>query len=309
MAGTYRPSGKFPLPGIVLTVLGSALAGAALGVLYVLAARLNPVIYLTFLLTAAWGLLAGLGAGFFVRLARIRSPLAAQAAAAAGALAGWYCSWALFTCLFFGPAAAQAVWTEGGELSFPKAQVTLSEAARKAAQPLAVLGDAKRICASGSFSVWRFGRASGLPLLAVWILEFFIYIRPVVRAAGRRARAPYFEDGGAWLKKARLKQARVRMPDLILQMERVYADARNGRTEYFLLAPKHPSRTPPYISFSVMTASGCPWACLSAAARESRELKVGTKPMVREIARNSLITSEEAEAVIQRFSASEKKPG
>jgi len=87
----YRHSGEWPLPATLLALVTGCVAGAVLSAAYAYAILYIPIAgYITFILTAGFGLGTGAVAGLLLKSAKVRNnTIAAVAGVVVGALACW----------------------------------------------------------------------------------------------------------------------------------------------------------------------------------------------------------------------------
>ena len=206
---TYKPSNKFNFAGLLLIILGVAGAGCLVSLVYLKINKINPIVYLTILLTVGFGAIIGVVANFVIKKFKIRNAGMAMLAVLIGALIFTYFKWATYV-----------YWDNQEILHDGKEDYNLTEEYMISELPYLgnTLGDLltspselwsqiKDINESGRWS-YRASRSSsvpktpvkGIPLTIVWLVEAAILIGlPMIMASGK-AKQPYSETEDDWLK-------------------------------------------------------------------------------------------------------------
>jgi hypothetical protein len=172
---TYQPSGKFAPAGLVVPLVAAAVVSFPLGILYSLALRWIPFVYINLLATCAYGFALGWLARVTLMRAHVRhAGLATLLGVAVGCI-GIYFEWSGFI---------YAAW-EDGPLFSP---------------PGAILGAMAYLYEHGSWGMKSGGNVTGPFLAFVWLCEAgAILVFPVLMARALVTDTPYCEKSRCWL--------------------------------------------------------------------------------------------------------------
>lgn len=176
----YRHSGRFWIPGVMMAGLASVPAAIVLGWLYGLANWYDPVVFLQFLVVAAWA--AGLGGaiGYLGRLGKIRAPWLIAAITLFAAVISIYVGWGSYLAAF---ASSAEVELEVSTYD-PFVMVSLMSA----------------IAEEGIWSIGRGGglTPSGLFLWGIWAVEALCVLIGAPFVAITVLDHPYCEESDDW---------------------------------------------------------------------------------------------------------------
>jgi hypothetical protein len=184
-SGTYRPSGRLsPLvflwaPMVAVPVAAVTAAAYAYAILY-----LPLVGYFTFILTAGFGFLVGLGVRGGVRLGKARNPALATLLGLAPGCVALYLSWAVW--IF-------ALARRGGA-DLPLVGLAL--------QPAAVWELVRSVNAEGAWSIQGWTPTGGA-LWFFWAVEALVVVGIPTLVAWSAAGEPYCEQCGSWCRETR----------------------------------------------------------------------------------------------------------
>ena len=96
MKKVYKPSNKFSLIGVIVLALAVLVSGSIISVVYLKINQINPIVYLSILLTVGVGLLIGFVAKLVIKAFKIRSVIATIVAVVIGFAGFTYFKWALY---------------------------------------------------------------------------------------------------------------------------------------------------------------------------------------------------------------------
>ncbi len=179
----YQPSGKMPLTGVLLLLVGGCAAAVPLSVIYVLAIRYIPFVYLNLLAVAGFGIGFGLLVAKLAAVGRLRSPaLAGALGLVAGCLATWL-EWVFF---------AAFIVHNGDEVPLVPAYFGFL------INPRALGAFARLAAEHGTWSMKDGDPVKGIVLIAIWIAEALVIVVPAVIFARGQAARPFSELLQRW---------------------------------------------------------------------------------------------------------------
>lgn len=205
---TYKPSNKFNIAGFLLIILAVAGAGCLLSVIYLKINQINPIVYLTILLTCGFGALIGLIANLIIKKFKIRNPGMAILAVLIGALLFTYFKWALYISwdnqdIKDELSKHSSTYNKFYLPQYPNADKTFTEVLTS---PSLLLEEIKDVNEEGrwSYSSSRSSSSSktpvkGIPLAIVWIVEAAVLIVIPAGMAYSKAKHPYSETDDDWM--------------------------------------------------------------------------------------------------------------
>jgi hypothetical protein len=196
----YRPSGFFDAKALILVPFGMAIISSFFALPYAKFLWYSPVIYVSVLAPAVFALVASLLSRWTVKKSRLRSPQLANCLGGAGAVVGFYFSWAAWAVLYENATGHGTlnllVWT----FTVTESSASYAQVVVQALHPLEIWDKIAKAYEIGLWSVE--GRAiHGLILAAIWILEAAIYFFVVTRLFGSIAGAPFSERLYRWFPK------------------------------------------------------------------------------------------------------------
>ncbi len=179
----YRPSGKTPLTGALLLLVGAAAAALPLGIVYVLAVRYIPFIYLNLLAVVGFGFGFAVLVARLARFGKVRAPLTATALGFAAGCAATWLQWVFF---------AAFIVHRGDEV--PLIQAYLDFLTHPAA-----LGAFMRLAAEhGTWSMKDGAPVTGVILVLIWIVESLVIVVPAAMFARGQTEKPFSEALQQW---------------------------------------------------------------------------------------------------------------
>lgn len=172
---TYRPSGKFSLSGVVLSLGAALAAGLPLGLAYGYLLNWIPFVYINMLITVAYGGLFGWITMSIMKAARVRHPGIAAVCGTATGLIALYFDWNGHIHALFEDAA----WF------YPPDQI---------------LGAMAWLYEHGSWGMKDGGNVTGIFLGIVWVAEAACIVLPAAWLPYVFVRdTPYCEKSRCWL--------------------------------------------------------------------------------------------------------------
>jgi hypothetical protein len=178
--GTYRPSGRFSLLVFLWTPLVAVPVAAVTAAAYAYAILYIPLVgYFTFILTAGFGFLVGLGVRGGVRMGKARNPALAVVLGLAAGCVALYLSWVVW--IF-------ALARRGGA-DLPLVGLAL--------QPAAVWELIRSVNAEGAWSIKGWTPTGGA-LWFFWAVEAVMVAGIPTLLGWTAAGEPYCEQCGSW---------------------------------------------------------------------------------------------------------------
>ncbi len=101
-AAHYEHSGKAPLGGVVMTLIGASIAAGILGAVYAALIYWIPFVFLLFILTVGLGILLGVVSGSLATLGKIRHNGVTTQLAFVASLVAYYVQWVVWMDLMTG---------------------------------------------------------------------------------------------------------------------------------------------------------------------------------------------------------------
>ena len=221
----YEHSGKAPLGGILLTLVGGTIAGVVLGAVYGLLIYWSPFVYINAFITLGFGVGLAVSVGNLAKVGKIRNAAVLTVVALVVAIAAYYVHW--------------IVWV--GRMT--EAQVTA---------PAEIWAFVSTINALGPWSIFGWTPA-GFSLWAIWGVEAIVIVGIGTASAHGVIDVPFCEDTGQWAKEralpgqfALIESPSVDSPSSLLQALQPNGDSADAYTEV-----------------SVATAEGSELRCVS----------------------------------------------
>lgn len=221
----YEHSGKAPLGGILLTLIGGIIAGIALGAAYGFLIYWSPFVYINALITLACGVGLAMSVGGLAKVGKIRNSGVVTVVALIVALAAYYVHW--------------SIWI--GRMT--EVQVT-------APGELWVL--ISTVNALGPWSIFGW-TPTGFALWAIWGIEAIVIVGIGAMFAHSIIDVPFCEDKGQWTTETAL-------PEHFALIDSPSVDTPNS-----LLQALQPNGDSPdaYTEISVATVEGSELRCVS----------------------------------------------
>ncbi len=258
----YQHSGKAPIGGLLLTLVGGLIAGVFLGAVYGFLIYWSPFVYINAFITLGCGVALGASVGALAKAGKIRNLGLVTVVALVVALAAYYVHW--------------SVWV--GRMT--DAQVTA---------PGELWAFVSTINALGPWSIFGW-TPSGFSLWAIWAIEAAVIVGIGTLSAGGVVDVPFCEDTGQWATEtalpghfATLNSPSVDSPNSLLQALQPNNDSPNAYTEV-----------------SVATADGSELRCVSlnsVVVETDKDGKDDTKKQT--IVKNMLFDRESFERLMQ----------
>lgn len=221
----YEHSGKAPLGGILLALVGGLIAGVILGAIYGFLIFWSPFVYINAFITVGFGIGLGVSVGGLAKVGKIRNQGVVTILALVVALAAYYVHWSVWV----GRMVEAPVIAPGELWAFVS---TVNELG-----PWSIFG-------------WT---PTGFSLWAIWAIEAVVIIGVGAISAGGIIDVPFCEDTGQWTKEsalpshfATIDSPNVTSPGALLQALQPNGDSPNAYTEV-----------------SVATAEGSELRCVS----------------------------------------------
>ncbi|MDR0564795.1 MAG: hypothetical protein LBG78_07675 [Azoarcus sp.] len=182
----YQPSGKTTLSGLVTLLIGGIAAIWILGIAYTYAVGFIPFIYINFIVTGAFGILAGISFSLFVKKGNLRAPGKVTLLTAIATLIGLYLHWAFFCAYLLHRASDIPLWEAYQSYLF---------------SPSKIIDTAKYLLDNGHFSIGRRGRntpVTGGFLALIWLVEALIILGGSLLLPRVKSQEPYSENLNRW---------------------------------------------------------------------------------------------------------------
>ncbi|MDR0549478.1 MAG: hypothetical protein LBI10_08765 [Deltaproteobacteria bacterium] len=204
MGNFYRPSGFFDAKCFIYVPLAMMVVSFLLAVPYARLLWYCPIVYLAFIPTLAFGLLASLGSQWSIKKTRVRSPHLARTLGLIGAIPSFYLSWAAWGVLVKNASDQPGTLDLGFKVfSVIESSVSYRQTLVQAFSPMELFATIKKIGPVGLWSVEGYD-VHGLFLYLAWLLEavlFFIVVAKVFTKAGG---VPFSERIYKWYPKIKI---------------------------------------------------------------------------------------------------------
>ncbi|MGY3088722.1 hypothetical protein ACVWYF_001762 [Hymenobacter sp. UYAg731] len=188
----YQPSNKMPLGGVLLFLLGGAVAAAVLAFVYIYAIWYIPFVYINFFLCLGFGLVLGGVLMLLARAGKLRSPKGVAALAVLVGLAATYLEWTVYLTLLFNSETTGTGRNADTSTSFsPRLFVDVLT------HPGAMWNAIGKINETGTWSL-KGATPSGAFLWFVWVVELLIIIGGAYLLARSQADEPFSELTNEW---------------------------------------------------------------------------------------------------------------
>ena len=224
----YEHSGKAPLGGILLTLIGGLIAGVILGGIYGFLIYWSPFVYINAFITLGFGFGLAVSVGGLAKVGKVRNPSLLTAVALIVALAAYYVHW--------------SVWL---------GRMTVTQIAA----PGQLWAFVSTINALGPWSIFGW-TPTGAALWGIWGIEAIAIVGIGAVSARGMIDVPFCEATGQWTSESTLAERfapldspNVESPSALLQALRPNGDSPDAYTEV-----------------SVATAEGSELRCVSLAS-------------------------------------------
>ena len=222
----YKHSGKAPVGGMLLTLVGGLIAGLVLSVIYSFLIFWIPFVYINFFVTFGFGLLIGVAVGSIAKFGKIRNTGVVAMLALGVAIIAYYAHWVAWIEF-----AADTRITEPGALwQFLSTLATL-----------------------GAWSIFGW-TPTGFAMWAIWGVEAVMIVGLGTFSAMGIIDIPFCEDTGQWAKDEKLA---VRF--------KTVGDAASPESPMSLLGTLQPmaEASAAYAEVTIATADGSELRCVS----------------------------------------------
>lgn len=222
----YEHSGKAPLGGILLTLVGGLIGGVVLGAVYGFLIFWSPFVYINAFITLGMGFVLAISVGGLAKVGKIRNTGVVSVIALIVALAAYYVHWVVWIGRM---AEGQTIMDPNALWAFISTVNTLG--------PWSIFG-------------WT---PTGFALWAIWAIEAAVVIGLGTISAHGVIDVPFCETTGQWTTESTL-------PKHFRSIESV-----SGNSPSSLLQALQPEddESPAYTEVSVATADGSELRCVS----------------------------------------------
>ncbi len=255
----YTPSGRIPLTGWLIFMIGGLFSAWVLSFIYILITTSINFLYANALVTLAFGGILGLILVFLVRIGHLRSPVKVGMWGFVLGLATVWIQWVFFYAYYHykydDPHSLAAIYCVA---------VT---------SPEKVFGLMKYLLEHGHFGL-RHSNApiNDYPLLAIWIVEAVMLIIPAVIFPMKESRKPFSECSHRWAAQDRLPVTAA-----------VFADVESGKAaleqgNFSVLNPGTPGESYMNVDiYAVNDDDGCHFLSLEFVEVKAEKNKKGVK--------------------------------
>ena len=222
----YEHSGKAPIVGILLTLVGGLIAGVLLGAVYGFLIFWSPFVYINAFITLGFGFCLAISVGGLAKVGKIRNSGVATMIALAVAAVAYYVHWVVWV----GRMAEGAMVTDPGQLWM----------------------FIQTVNALGPWSIFGW-TPTGFALWAIWGIEALVIVGLGVISAHGMIDLPFCEDTDQWTTETTL-------PSHFQPVDVINVDSPNA-----ILQALQPANDSPqaYAQVSVATAEGSELRCVS----------------------------------------------
>ena len=188
----YQPSNKLPIGGVLLFLLGGALASAVLAFVYIYAIWYIPFVYINFFLCLGFGLVLGGVLMLLARAGKLRSPVGVGMLALLVGLVAVYLQWSVYLTLLF-----NSETTGTGRNADTTTSFGAGMWADVLSHPGAMWEAIGKINETGTWSL-KGATPSGLFLWVIWLIELVIILGGAYLLARSQADEPFSEAANEW---------------------------------------------------------------------------------------------------------------
>ena len=259
----YEHSGKAPVGGVLLTLVGGLVAGVVLGAVYGFLIFWSPFVYINAFITLGMGFVLAVAVGGLAKVGKIRNASVVTVLALVVALAAYYVHWVVWV----GRMAEGAVVTDPGQLWL----------------------FVQTVNALGPWSIFGWTPA-GFALWAIWAIEAIVIVGIGAISAHGVIDVPFCETTCQWTKETTL-------PKHFRPIESLSTDSPSSLLQ--ALQPEDDT-APAYSEVSVATADGSELRCVSVSSVVVETDKDGKEEKEKKsIVRNMLFDRESFERLMQ----------
>jgi len=205
-AACYQPSGKAPVKGLIIALLGSIVAAILCSIVYIALQWFIPFIYINVLFAIGFGIVVGAACSFLLKKGKVRNKAAVFAVAGIAALMALYSQWALFISLKIESTGNFSV--SDINIGIVKTSFHLNTFAEVFFNPKGVFEVIRVFNEVGTFSL-KGSTVTGAFLWIIWIIEAGIIIVATYIVADSVNKHPYSETYDKWMDKVESKKAYV----------------------------------------------------------------------------------------------------
>jgi hypothetical protein len=188
----YHPSNKMPLGGVLLLVLGGAVAAAGLAFVYVYAIWYIPFIYANFTLCIGFGIVLGFVLMLLSRAGKLRSPDGVGKLALLVGLVAVYLEWTVYLTLLF-----NSETTGTGTHADTSTAFSAGTFVNLLTHPGIMAAAIADLNQTGSWTL-KGARPAGIFLALVWLLEIAFVLGGTYIMARLQAGDPFSEATNQW---------------------------------------------------------------------------------------------------------------
>ncbi len=259
----YEHSGKAPVGGVLLTLVGGLIAGVVLGAIYGFLIFWSPFVYINAFITLGMGFVLAVSVGSLAKMGKIRNSGVVTVVALVVALVAYYVHW--------------VVWV--GRMA---EGLTVTD-------PGALWAFISTINAMGPWSIFGW-TPTGFALWAIWAIEAAVVVGIGTISAHGMTDVPFCETTGQWTTETTLARH-------FRAIESLSADSPSSLLQ--ALQPEEEA-SPSYTEVSVATADGSELRCVSLSSVVVETDKDGKEDTEKtSIVRNMLFDRDSFERLMQ----------
>ena len=196
----YKPSGKFSITAFLLLLATCITVLPLLGLAYAYAIWYMPFIYVSFLLTVAFGLAIGYVLDrIVIRFGKVRNNKIGIILGGFGSLAALYFSWAVWVDLVVNAGESYG----SSRLGITVSNVKALQVIYLALNPRRLAELIRAINTVGTWSIFRI-QVSGIFLMIIWLVEALVVIIIPILRINATAKKPFYEESNSWFKEKEL---------------------------------------------------------------------------------------------------------
>jgi len=188
----YQPSGKAPVTGICISIIGGATAAVLLAILYIALQWFIPFIYFNVFISIFFGYGLAITLSFLFKKTKNRNKKTAMLIAIFIALIAFYAQWALFVSLMLN--------AEGSDSFYVRSSFNLNTFFTTILHPATMLNIILELNNTGTINI-KHDVISGVLLWLVWLFEAMIIIVIPLLSAPVCASEPFSEMNNTWMDK------------------------------------------------------------------------------------------------------------
>lgn len=191
----YKASGKAPISGILLMLIGGTIAGILLSIVYIALQWFIPFIYLNLFIAIGFGIGTYMALVFLLKKGKVRNPSIAVAIAFIVTIISYYSQWALYLSLL--------LQSSGGGSFFVKTSFNLDTFLYEFMHPFDIMNNIKTLVGIGTFTL-KGSVVKGGFLVFIWIIEALLIIAIAPIFISGNAKEPFSELQDNWMEEKTL---------------------------------------------------------------------------------------------------------